>query len=131
MPPPKKSAIPADKLALYEDLIKSVPQIEHKGAVHLNPEGIHPESFAKGRLFSPYPIRTLSSRTAQPADALRDLLLPSFVVRSAVGAPQVSPACQRWVPGSNDAQRHRCDTSPGRSTGFCSAGVSPALFASY
>jgi hypothetical protein len=53
---------------------------------------------------------TLSSRTAPCADALRDLLFlcqristqpnllqPSIVFRSAVGATQVSPACKRWV----------------------------------
>jgi len=52
MPSPKKSAIPADKLALYEALIKSVPQIERKSAVHLNPEGIHPERLCEGLLVS-------------------------------------------------------------------------------
>jgi hypothetical protein len=34
MPSPKNSAIPADKLALYENLIATLPRIERKGAVH-------------------------------------------------------------------------------------------------
>ncbi len=34
MPSPKKSAIPAGKLELYEKLIATLPKIERKGAVH-------------------------------------------------------------------------------------------------
>jgi hypothetical protein len=34
MPSPKNSAIAADKLALYEKLIATLPRIERKGAVH-------------------------------------------------------------------------------------------------
>jgi|SRR5580700_1140766 len=34
MPSPKKSTIPADKLALYEKLIATHPKIERKGDVH-------------------------------------------------------------------------------------------------
>ena len=34
MPDAKKSAIPADKLALYERLIATNPEIERKGDVH-------------------------------------------------------------------------------------------------
>jgi hypothetical protein len=45
MPAPKKSAIPADKLALYEALIKSVSQIDRKGAVH-------PYTSLKGHMFT-------------------------------------------------------------------------------
>jgi hypothetical protein len=45
MPPAKKSAIPADKLELYERLIATHPKIERKGAVH-------PYTSLNGHMFS-------------------------------------------------------------------------------
>jgi len=41
----KKSSIPADKLALYEKLIATMPEIERKGAVH-------PYTSLNGHMFS-------------------------------------------------------------------------------
>ena len=66
MPSPKKSAIPADKLALYEALIKSVPQIERKGAVH-------PYTSLNGHMFT-YLDQTGTLGLRLPADALAAFL---------------------------------------------------------
>jgi hypothetical protein len=66
MPSPKKSAIPADKLALYEVLIKSVPQIERKGAVH-------PYTSLNGHMFT-YLDQTGTLGLRLPADALKAFL---------------------------------------------------------
>lgn len=41
----KKSAIPAEKLALYEKLIATNPDIERKG-------GVHPYTSANGHMFT-------------------------------------------------------------------------------
>jgi hypothetical protein len=45
MPAAKKSSIPAAKLALYEKLIATMPEIERKGAVH-------PYTSLNGHMFS-------------------------------------------------------------------------------
>jgi hypothetical protein len=45
MPAAKKSNIPAPKLALYEKLIATMPEIERKGAVH-------PYTSLNGHMFS-------------------------------------------------------------------------------
>jgi len=45
MPAAKKSSIPATKLALYEKLIATTPEIERKGAVH-------PYTSLNGHMFS-------------------------------------------------------------------------------
>jgi hypothetical protein len=45
MPTAKKSNIPAPKLALYEKLIATMPEIERKGAVH-------PYTSLNGHMFS-------------------------------------------------------------------------------
>jgi hypothetical protein len=45
MPAAKKSNIPAAKLALYEKLIATMPEIERKGAVH-------PHTSLNGHMFS-------------------------------------------------------------------------------
>lgn len=45
MPAAKKSSIPADKLALYEKLISTMPAIDRKGAVH-------PYTSLNGHMFS-------------------------------------------------------------------------------
>jgi hypothetical protein len=66
MPSPKKSVIPADKLALYEALIKSVPQIERKGAVH-------PYTSLNGHMFT-YLDQTGTLGLRLPADALAAFL---------------------------------------------------------
>jgi hypothetical protein len=66
MPSPKKSAIPADKLALYEALIKSVPQIERKGAVH-------PYTSLNGHMFT-YLDQTGTLGLRLPPDALAAFL---------------------------------------------------------
>jgi hypothetical protein len=63
---PKKSAIPADKLALYEALIKSVPQIERKGAVH-------PYTSLNGHMFT-YLDQTGTLGLRLPPDALAAFL---------------------------------------------------------
>jgi len=59
---PKKSAIPADKLALYEALIKSVPRIERKGAVH-------PYTSLNGHMFT-YLDQTGTLGLRLPPDAI-------------------------------------------------------------
>ncbi|MGD0402047.1 MAG: hypothetical protein ABSB66_02525 [Candidatus Acidiferrales bacterium] len=66
MPSPKKSAIPADKLTLYEALIKSVPQIQRKGAVH-------PHTSLNGHMFT-YLDQTGTLGLRLPPDALAAFL---------------------------------------------------------
>jgi hypothetical protein len=62
MPSAKKSAIPADKFALYDALIKSVPKIERKGAVH-------PYTSLNGHMFT-YLDQTGTLGLRLPPDAL-------------------------------------------------------------
>jgi hypothetical protein len=69
----KKSAIPADKLALYEALIKSVPQIERKGAVH-------PYTSLNGHMFT-YLDQTGTLGLRLPPDALATFIT-DLLVRS-------------------------------------------------
>lgn len=63
---PKKSAIPADKLALYNQLIASVPQIERKGAVH-------PYTSVNGHMFT-YLDQTGTLGMRLPPDVLESFL---------------------------------------------------------
>jgi hypothetical protein len=66
MPSPKKTAIPADKLALYDALIKSVPKIQRKGAVH-------PYTSLNGHMFT-YLDQTGTLGLRLPAAALAAFL---------------------------------------------------------
>ena len=82
MPSPKKSAIPADKLALYDALIKSVPQIERKGAAH-------PYTSLNGHMFT-YLDQTGTLGLRLPADALKTFLSSTQAPESRAGRPSAA-----------------------------------------
>ena len=66
MPSPKKSTIPADKLALYEKLLATNPKIERKGDVH-------PYTSLNGHMFS-YLDQTGVMGLRLPADEVEKFL---------------------------------------------------------
>jgi|SRR5271156_3372724 hypothetical protein len=66
MPSPKNSKIPADKLDLYDKLIKSDPRIERKGAAH-------PYTSLNGHMFT-YLDQTGTLGIRLPDDALEAFL---------------------------------------------------------
>jgi hypothetical protein len=66
MPSPKKSTIPADKLARYEKLLATHPQVERKGDVH-------PYTSLNGHMFS-YLDQTGVMGLRLPADEVEKFL---------------------------------------------------------
>ena len=66
MPSPKKSTIPAEKLALYEKLLATDPKIERKGDVH-------PYTSLNGHMFS-YLDQTGVMGLRLPADEVEKFL---------------------------------------------------------